>query len=189
MTSCLLFWKVPFPGTNTMIHNVNMPCLSLQLAATAKSCRPHNRQLHSLNVNVLKHLICTMLTSANLTRMDTRGLPSIVKLAIRRHLMPKFLERYLHFLPYFLRGGADKSLARPTSRCRRKESIVSLERGVCSCAELQVFSCYVCLLCLVQRMKGSMSGDARYFNNIETRAVIKFFPPCNARRRRKFMPF
>ena len=41
-----------------------------------------------------------------------------------------------------LRGGADKSLARPTSRCRRTESIVSLKRGVCSCAELQVFSCY-----------------------------------------------
>ena len=41
-----------------------------------------------------------------------------------------------------LRGGADKSLARHTSRCRRTESIVSLERGVCSCAELQVFSCY-----------------------------------------------
>ena len=40
------------------------------------------------------------------------------------------------------RRDADKSLARPTSRCRRTESIVSLERGVCSCAELQVFSCY-----------------------------------------------
>ena len=39
-------------------------------------------------------------------------------------------------------GGADKSLARPTSRSRRTESIVSLERGVCSCAELQVFSYY-----------------------------------------------
>ena len=38
--------------------------------------------------------------------------------------------------------GADKSLAQPTSRCRRTESIVSLERGVCSCAELQVFSSY-----------------------------------------------
>jgi hypothetical protein len=35
-------------------------------------------------------------------------------------------------------GGADTSLALPTSRCRRTESIVSLERGVCSCAELQV---------------------------------------------------
>jgi hypothetical protein len=41
-----------------------------------------------------------------------------------------------------VRGGAGKSLDRPTSRCRRTESIVSLERGICSCAELQVFSCY-----------------------------------------------
>jgi len=41
-----------------------------------------------------------------------------------------------------LRGGAGKSLARPTSRCLRTESVVSLERGVCSCAELQAFSCY-----------------------------------------------
>jgi len=38
--------------------------------------------------------------------------------------------------------GADKSLARPKSRCRRTESIASLERGVCSCADLEVFSCY-----------------------------------------------
>ena len=38
-------------------------------------------------------------------------------------------------------GGGDKSLARLNSRCRRTESTVSLERGVCSCAELQVFSC------------------------------------------------
>jgi len=41
-----------------------------------------------------------------------------------------------------VREDADKSLARPTSRCRRTESIVALERGVCSCAELQDFSCY-----------------------------------------------
>jgi len=33
-----------------------------------------------------------------------------------------------------------------------------------------------------------MSGDARDFN-IETRAVIKFFFSCKARRRRKFTPF
>jgi len=31
--------------------------------------------------------------------------------------------------------------------------------------------------------------DARDFNNIETRAVIKFFFPRKARRRRKFTPF
>jgi len=41
-----------------------------------------------------------------------------------------------------LQGSADKSLAQPTSRCHRMESILSLERGVCSCAELQVSSCY-----------------------------------------------
>ena len=41
-----------------------------------------------------------------------------------------------------LGGAAGKCLARPTSRCRRTESVVPLERRVCSCAELQVFSCY-----------------------------------------------
>ena len=43
---------------------------------------------------------------------------------------------------FLLCGGADKSLDGPTSRCRRTELIVPLERGVCSCAELQFFSCY-----------------------------------------------
>ena len=33
-------------------------------------------------------------------------------------------------------------------------------------------------LFLLQRLKGSMSGDARYFNNMETRDVIKFFFPA-----------
>jgi len=45
-------------------------------------------------------------------------------------------------LHHGLREGADKFLARPTSQCRMTESIVSLERKVRSCAELQVFSCY-----------------------------------------------
>jgi hypothetical protein len=39
-------------------------------------------------------------------------------------------------------SGADKTLYPPTSRSRRTEAIVSFERGVCSCAELQDFSCY-----------------------------------------------
>jgi len=34
--------------------------------------------------------------------------------------------------------------------------------------------CQIASLFLLQRLKG-MSGDARDFNNIETRAVIKFF--------------
>ena len=35
--------------------------------------------------------------------------------------------------------------------------------------------CRIARLFLLQRLKGSMSGDAHNFNNIETRAVIKFF--------------
>ena len=41
-----------------------------------------------------------------------------------------------------VQGDADKSLAWPTSWCCRTESIGSLERGVWSCDELQVFSWY-----------------------------------------------
>ena len=35
--------------------------------------------------------------------------------------------------------------------------------------------CRIASLFLLQRLKGSLSGDARDFNNIEIRAVIKFF--------------
>ena len=35
--------------------------------------------------------------------------------------------------------------------------------------------CRIASLFLLQRLKESMSGDARDFNNMETRAVIKFF--------------
>ena len=35
--------------------------------------------------------------------------------------------------------------------------------------------CRIASIFLLQRLKGSMSGDACDFNNIETRAVIKFF--------------
>jgi len=34
--------------------------------------------------------------------------------------------------------------------------------------------CRIASLCLLQRLKRSMSGDERDFNNMETRAVIKF---------------
>jgi len=36
-------------------------------------------------------------------------------------------------------------------------------------------------LLLLQRLKGSMSGDVRDFNNIETRTVIKFFSPLQGK--------
>ena len=35
--------------------------------------------------------------------------------------------------------------------------------------------CGTASLFLLQRLKGSMSGDARNFNNIETRVLNKFF--------------
>jgi len=34
---------------------------------------------------------------------------------------------------------------------------------------------------LLHRPKGSMSGDTRDLNNIETRAVIRFFPPVQGK--------
>jgi len=37
--------------------------------------------------------------------------------------------------------------------------------------------CRIASLFLLQRLKESMPGDVRNFNNIETRAVIKFFFP------------
>jgi len=38
--------------------------------------------------------------------------------------------------------------------------------------------CRTANLFLLQRLKGSMSGDARHFNTIETRAIIKVFFPA-----------
>jgi transposase len=38
-----------------------------------------------------------------------------------------------------------------------------------------MFKCRIAILFLLHGLKGSTSGDARNFNNIETRAVIKFF--------------
>ena len=38
-----------------------------------------------------------------------------------------------------------------------------------------LFTCRIATLLLLQRLKGSMSGDARDINNMETLAVIKFF--------------
>jgi len=40
---------------------------------------------------------------------------------------------YVHWsVSSAVREGVGKSIARPTTRCHRTESIVSLERGVCS---------------------------------------------------------
>jgi len=45
--------------------------------------------------------------------------------------------------------------------------------------------CQIASLFLLQRLKGSISGDERDLKNMETRAVIKFFT-CKARRRRNY---
>jgi len=37
-----------------------------------------------------------------------------------------------------------------------------------------LFTCWTASLFLLQRLKGSVSGNARDFNNVETRAVIEF---------------
>jgi hypothetical protein len=75
---------------------------------------------------------------------------------------------------YFnLRGDSDKSLVRSTSRCRRAESIMSLERGVCSRAELQVVSCYIGWKEACQTTRGiSKDRDARcqFFSPLQGKA-------------------
>ena len=38
--------------------------------------------------------------------------------------------------------------------------------------------CRIASLFLLQKLKGCMLGDERDFNNIETRAIIKFFFPA-----------
>jgi len=45
--------------------------------------------------------------------------------------------------------------------------------------------CRIASLFLLQRMKGSMSGDARDFYNIQTRAVVKFFFPLQGKAPKK----
>ena len=82
-----------------------------------------------------------------------------------------------------LRGGADKPLGRPTSRCRRTELVVSLVRGVCSCIELQVFSC-----CRGWKEACQATRAISTISRHELSSSFFFFS-CKARCRRKFMPF
>ena len=81
----------------------------------------------------------------------------------------------------YLRGGAGKSLARPTSWCGRMESIVLLERWVCSCAELQVFFWY-------RGWKEACQVTCAISTKSRRKLSSSFFS-YKARRRRKFTPF
>jgi hypothetical protein len=90
MTSCLLLLVLSFRGTNKVIHNVNMPCLPLQLAAPAKSCRPHKKQLQDLNTNAFNILSVRCSPRRTSYRIEARGLPTTVKLTTHLHLRPGF---------------------------------------------------------------------------------------------------
>ena len=63
-----------------------------------------------------------------------------------------------------VRGAANNSLAQPTSWCRRTESILSFERGVCTCAELQVFACYGILL--IDYLPKGQSINTEYYSSL-----------------------
>ena len=54
---------------------------------------------------------------------------------------------------------------------------------------MSLFMCQIARRFLLQRLKGSTSGDARDFSNIERWAAIKLLFSCKARCRRKFTPF
>ena len=76
----------------------------------------------------------------------------------------------------YIRRGADKSLARPNSRCRSTELIVSLERGVCSCAELQV-------LLVTGAERKHVRRGARFQQHRDASCHQEVPPPSKARRR------
>jgi len=69
--------------------------------------------------------------------------------------------RPINTLRHVIRGGADKSLARLTSRCSRTESM-SLERVVCLSGELQVFIATGAERKHVRLLARFQYGDASY---------------------------
>ena len=63
------------------------------------------------------------------------------------------------------RGGADRSLDRSTSQCRRRQSILSLEKGA---------FCVPNSKSILVTGPERLLGVTRDFNNIDTLAVTKF---------------
>ena len=72
-----------------------------------------------------------------------------------------YVMSFVRQTPTLTCGGADKSFARPTSRCHWMELSIIGKRGL--------FICQIVSLFLLQRLKGGM------FNNIKTQTVIN--PP------------
>ena len=81
-----------------------------------------------------------------------------------------------------IRGGAEKSLACPTSRCRRTESIVSLKTGVVHVPNCKSFI-------VTEPESKHVRRRARFQQHWDASCHQDVFPPCKARRRRKFTPF
>ena len=112
---------------------------------------------------------------------------SIVQTSNVFHIV-QYVRRELFTNPYstnmctVLRGSADNSLARPTSRCRRTESIVSLERRV-------LFMCRIASLFLFESKRKHVRRRVRFQQHRDASCHQGFFSPCKARRRRKFTPF
>jgi len=75
-----------------------------------------------------------------------------------------------------LRGGADKSLARRTSPCRRTESVVSVHVPNCKS------------LLITDAERKHVRRRARFQQHRDASCHQVFFS-CKARHRRKFMPF
>ena len=95
---------------------------------------------------------------------------------MQQWLSERALVLQVHGLPC-VRGAADMSLAHPTFQCRRTESTLSLERGVCSCAELQVVFCYRDGKEACQETRAISTTSRCELSSI-------FFFSCKARRRR-----
>jgi hypothetical protein len=103
--------------------------------------KPEVLIISSVSINMVDvSLLILLMGPENISR-NTGFNPNCNKCELPR----KFICTLTHIFSWYksqIRGGADKSLARPIFRCRRTKSLVSLERGVYSCAELQVVSCY-----------------------------------------------
>ena len=120
------------------------------------------------------------LNTRDVVKQQYSTLPCAVHVSICRISFHCILFHLQNFL--FLWEGADKSLARPTSPCRRTESIVSLKRGVCSCAKLQVSPCY-------RGWKEACQATRAIPTTLKHELSSRFFFFCKARHQRKFMPF
>ena len=133
-----LYTLQPFTSHTRYSHSTVTRVTAIHQSHALQPFTSHTRYSHSPVTRVLK------VNSCHCERLWYVQLTCVWQYSQSMPLRSNFENEFKKKTPTALqvRGGADKSSARLTSRCRRTESIVSLERGVCSCVELQVFSCY-----------------------------------------------